>query len=55
MGDPDKGQSVLLAEGMLEPGHRIPRFFFPSVLGVVSPQGSIIAGAKEMGHGPGHL
>lgn len=40
---------------MLEPGHRIPRFFFPWVLGVVSPQGSIIAGAKEMGHGPGHL
>lgn len=40
---------------MLEPGYRIPRFFLPWVLGVVSPQGNISAGAKEMGSGPGHL
>lgn len=40
---------------MLEPRHRIPRCFPFWVLGVVSPQGSIIPGAKEMGSGPGHL
>lgn len=31
------------------------RFFPYWVLGVVSPQGSVIPGAKEMGSGPGHL
>lgn len=39
----------------MELRHRIPGFSRPRVLGVVSPWGSISAGAKEVGSVPGHL